>query len=221
MCSTVWLRRLGLGLLWLGFALYAFGGAPPAQSDTLALIQQLSTGQWQGLNPLVVALFNLMGVWPVIYACWALIDGRQQSFPAWPFVAASFAIGAFALLPYLVLRQPASTFTGPKTGLLNFVDSRWVGLGCAIATFSLLIYGLGNGSWSDFIQQWQTSRFIHVMSLDFCLLCGLVPSLLGDDMARRQLQSPIVFWGVTLLPLVGPALYLALRPPLAVEAVPA
>ncbi|WP_239651527.1 hypothetical protein [Neosynechococcus sphagnicola] len=66
----------------------------------------------------------------------------------------------------------------------------------------------------SFFQQWQTRRFIHVMTLDFCLLSLLFPTLLGDDMTRRGLKDRRIFWSVSLLPLVGPLLYLSLRPPI-------
>ncbi|WP_353735256.1 hypothetical protein [Okeania sp. SIO2C2] len=54
-------------LLWIGFSTYAFLLAPPDQPDTLELIQKLSTGQWENINPLIVSLFNIMGIWPLIY----------------------------------------------------------------------------------------------------------------------------------------------------------
>ncbi|MBF2003855.1 MAG: DUF2834 domain-containing protein [Synechococcales cyanobacterium M58_A2018_015] len=210
--------RVGFGLLWLGFVLYAFLLAPPNQLDTFSLIKDLSTGQWQGINPLVVALFNLMGVWPMLYACLLLIDGRGQRLPAWPFVIFSFGVGAFAVLPYLALRQPYPAFEGQKTGLLKWVDSRWVGLLILAGVVVLLAYGLIAGDWNDFVNQWRTDRFIHVMSLDFCLLCLLFPSLLEDDMTRRGLTDRRLFWAVSLLPLLGPAVYVALRPPLPASA---
>ena len=200
--------------LWLGFIVYAFGFSPPDQADTVTLIQALASGQWQGINPLIVALFNIMGLWPMIYASVLLIDGSGQRFPAWPFVLGSFAVGAFALLPYLGLRRPNPSFSGTKSKLLAVVDSRWTGAAIALGVFILLGYGCLTGDWGDFVQQWQTSRFIHVMSLDFCLLCLLFPALLGDDMARRGLTARWIVWAVTFTPLVGPSLYLALRPPL-------
>jgi hypothetical protein len=201
-------------IVWATFIGYAVGFAPPEQGDTLDLLKRLSSGQWQDINPAIVALFNIMGIWPMIYACLALLDGRGQPFPAWPFVVASFGVGAFALLPYLGLRVPKPSFTGDKGKLLKFVDSRWTGRAIAVGAIGLLLYGLAMGDWSDFVAQWQTSPFIHVMSLDFCLLCGLVPALLGDDMARRGIQDKWVFWAVSLVPLVGVVLYLSLRPPL-------
>lgn len=210
----IMLKKLALWLLWVGVISYAFLLAPPNRPDTLDLIKHLSTGQISGINPLIVALFNIMGIWPVIYSGLLLIDGRMQKAPAWLFASASFAVGAFALLPYLALREPNQSFSGKKTALIKLLDSRWLGIGVAVGAIALVVYGISQGDWSDFVQQWQTSRFIHVMSLDFCLLCLLFPALLGDDMVRRGLQDGRIFWAVALVPLLGPAAYLALRPPL-------
>ncbi len=206
--------RLFYWVLWVGLGVYAFGFAPPDQGDTWALIQRLAQGQWQGINPLVVALFNLMGVWPLVYACVTLADGRGQRVPAWPFTLGAMAVGSFALLPYLGLRQPQPQFVGPVTPLLRCLDSRWTGVALTLGALALGRYGLGGGDWADFSHQWLTSRFIHVMGLDFVLLAVLFPVLLGDDLARRGLRSPVVFWAVSLVPLLGPLVYLCLRPPL-------
>jgi hypothetical protein len=208
------MRKILFGALWLGLIIYAFFLAPPNQPDTFSLIQKLATGQWQGINPLIIALFNIMGVWPMIYSGLLFFDGHGQKLPAWPFVAGSFGVGAFALLPYLALRQPNPDFNGQKSTLLKLLDSRWTGLVLAIGTGVLLIYGLTAGDWPNFIQQWRTDRFIHVMSLDFGLLCLLFPSVLGDDMARRGLSDRRLFWAVSLVPLLGAAVYLVLRPPI-------
>lgn len=210
-------QKIGFFLLWIGFSIYAFTLAPPSQPDTFDLIIRLSSGQWDGINPAIIALFNLMGVWPMVYACLALIDGVGQKIPAWPFVAASFAVGAFAILPYLALRASNPTFEGSKTKLLGLLDSPWLGRMLAIASLVLLGYGLLYGDWHNFAQQWQTSQFIHVMSLDFCLLCLIVSPLVKDDMAKRDLHSPSLFWAATLLPLLGVVFYLSVRPPLTAE----
>ncbi|MEH2117313.1 DUF2834 domain-containing protein [Nostoc sp.] len=206
-------RKIAFGVLWLGFIVYAFFLAPPEQPGTLELIKNLSSGQWQGVNPLVIALFNLMGIWPLIYSAVVFIDGRGQKIPAWLFATASFAVGIFALLPYLALREPNNKFVGKKNALLKLLDSRVTGVVLTVATVILIAYGLTGGDWGNFVQQWQTNRFINVMSLDFCLLCLLFPALLGDDMARRS-WNPQFFWLITLIPLFGPLIYLSVRPPL-------
>jgi hypothetical protein len=206
------MRRIFFTIAWLGLIAYAFILSPPDQPNTFDLILKMSTGEWDGINPAILAIFNAMGIWPMVYACIALMDGQGQRIPAWPFVILSFGIGAFALLPYLALRQPNSHFSGPKTALLRLVDSRWLGLLLLIGATAVLGFGLLYGDWADFWQQWQTSRFIHVMTLDFVLLWLLFPALLQDDMSRRNWQQFWMYGVVLALPLVGACLYLTLRP---------
>lgn len=201
-------------LLWLGVIVYAFFLAPPDNyEETFDLIKRLSTGQIEGINPLIVSLFNIMGVWPVIYGCVLFFDGRGQKVPAWPFAVLSFGVGAFSLLPYLALREPNPEFAGQKSLFLKILDSKITAILLLLGSAGLVAWGLINGDWGDFFVQWQNKRFIHVMSLDFCLLCLLFPALLGDDMARRGIKNTTLFWVVSLIPLFGPLGYLCLRGP--------
>ncbi|GAB4531482.1 MAG: hypothetical protein Tsb0014_15030 [Pleurocapsa sp.] len=205
------LQKIALALIWLAFVIYAFAFAPSPSTDTVDLIINLSTGSWEGINPLVISLFNIMGVLPAVYTCLLLFDGRGQKIPAAPFIIASFGLGAFALLPYLSLRQPNPEWQGDKNLLLKILDSRGTGLVLTLSAIALLGFGLINGNWADFSQQWQGSQFIHVMSLDFCLLCLLLPVTLRDDMKRRGINQEWVFWAVSLVPLFGTLVYLCLR----------
>lgn len=218
---TVTIRRLTLALVWVGFIAYAVVLAPPDQPETIALIQRLASGDWAEINPAIVALFNLMGLWPLVYAALLLVDGAGQRVWAWPFALGSFALGAFALLPYLVLRSPNPLAPSTPSLVLRGLESRGLGVLVLVGAIALMGYGLAAGDWPDFVAQWQTSRFIHVMSLDFCALWLLVPTLLGDDMARRGLKlgSPLTW--LMVIPLIGAALYLTLRPTLPAIATPA
>ena len=146
-------RKIAFGVLWLGFIIYAFFLAPPEQPGTFELIKNLSSGQWQGVNPLVIALFNLMGIWPLIYSAVVFIDGRGQKIPAWLFAIASFPVGIFALLPYLALREPNNKFVGKKNALLKLLDSRVTGVVLTVATVILVAYALRGGDWGSFMQQ--------------------------------------------------------------------
>jgi hypothetical protein len=208
------LRKIAFALLWLGFITYAFVFAPPDQPDTFELIKNLSTGQWQGINPLIVALFNIMGIFPIIYSAVLFIDARGQKIPAWLFAIPSFAVGAFAILPYLALREPNKQFPGKKDFFIKLLDSRFTGIALTLGTIILVAYGLQGGDWGNFFQKWQTSRFIHVMSSDFCVLSLVFPALLGDDIARRQVKNPQLLGLISFIPLFGPLIYLSVRPPL-------
>lgn len=212
--------RLGFWVIWVLFGIYAFIFAPPDRPETLTMIQKLIAGEWSSINGYIVAIFNLMGIFPLVYACILASDGRGQKVPAWIFSALSFLVGAFALLPYFALRQPNPSFTGEKSWYVKILDARITAIAATAIAIYFLLYGFNNGNWSDFIQQWQTNRFIHVMSLDFCLLSLLFPWLLSDDMERRGMinDGNVQFFTIiALIPLIGALIYLCLRSPLPSE----
>ncbi|MBW4648284.1 MAG: hypothetical protein KME06_06235 [Kastovskya adunca ATA6-11-RM4] len=210
-------RKLLLWLVWLGFIVYVLLFAPPLQPDTFQPIQTLFAGQIPSINPVIVSLFSMIGIWILIYSCLVFTDGRMQRLPAWAFILASVASGTIALIPYLALREPNQSFSGEKDAWLALLDSRTTGAILTVSTVILLVFALFFGDWSAFVQEFLTNRFIHAMTLAFCLFALLFPypTLLSDDMARRGLTSNSqLFWLVALVPLFGPLAYLCLRPPL-------
>ena len=204
-------RKAIFALIWLSLVGYAFFLAPSASPNTLDLIIDLSTGHWQGINPLVVSLFNLMGILPLVYACLLLFDGRSQQIPAGIFVVGSFGLGAFALLPYLALRESSTVWEGDKNWLLKILESPITSAILTLGVIILLGWGIIYGDWRDFVWQWQTNQFIHVMSLDFCLLSILFPTLVKDDSLRRRIKKPEIFLVISFIPLLGALTYLCLR----------
>jgi len=66
---------------------------------------------------------------------------------------------------------------------------------CCPRNLHNLLAGIRLISWrlGDFIQQFQSDRFINGMSLALCLFYLLFPTVFGDDMARRGfLSTPTV-----------------------------
>ncbi len=208
------LRKTIAWLLWLAFVGYTLWIAPLDHPTTAPVVKKLLTLKWAELNPYVVALFSLMGVWPMIYACLMFADGRMQRFPAWLFFLGSNIAGVISILPYLALREPSQTFLGRKDRLLKSLDARTTGVILSVITLGLFSYAGFAGNLPNFIHQLQTTPFLYMMSLDFCSLCLVFPFLLGDDMARRGWRDRRRFWPIALLPLLGPLAYLCLRPPL-------
>jgi len=154
----------------------------------------------------------------LIYSCLIFADGRMQRIPAWEFMLTSIAIGTLALIPYLALREPNEEFSGGKDPLLSLFDARPTGVILSLGTIVLLLFAIVFGDWGAFIRSFQTDKFIHGMTLAFCLFALLFPypTLLSDDMARRGLtQQSQFFWVVALVPLFGALVYLfylCLRP---------
>jgi hypothetical protein len=210
------IRKTVLWIIWLGFIAYTVLLAPVDQPDTWSLGSKLLTLQWEKLNAIIPTIFCLMGIWPMIYACLMFADGRMQNFRAWPYFIGSNFTGVICLLPYLIFRKPNQEFYGMKDKLLSILDRRNTGVSLLVATVALLSYAVIAGNWEDYIQQFLHRPFVHLISLDFCLMCLIFPitSLFDDDMARRGIKDKRIFWAVALLPLFGPLVYLCLRPSL-------
>ena len=205
-------RKLFLGSLWLALTVYAIASSfTKTQEGDFELIRRMVLGEFSGINPLLIAIFYIMGVFPVVYAAFILFDSSQKISP-YPFAAVSFGVGAFALLPYLALRQTDTTWNKSKNWLLKLLDSRFVAISSTIAIITLIAWGLTQGNWSDFVAQWQTSQFVHVMSIDFTFLCLLFPAILGDDIERREVKG--ILKAIAYIPLFGALVYWCLRPQL-------
>jgi hypothetical protein len=129
-------RKLFLWFVWLGFILYVLLLAPPLQPDTLKPFQALLTGHIVGINPVIISLFSMVGIWLLIYSCLIFVDGRMQRIPAWAFILASLGTGTIALIPYLALREPDRNFSGPKDAWLELMEARSTG---AILTISSIV----------------------------------------------------------------------------------
>jgi hypothetical protein len=205
-------RKLFFGLIWLALTIYAIASSFfKTQQGDFELIVNLSTGQWTGINPIIIAMFYIMGIFPLVYGALILFD-RQQNVSPYPFFLVSFGVGAFALLPYFALRQPDTSWDGQKNWLLKILDSRLMAIISSVSLVILFVWGVIQGNWSDFVTQWQTSQFIHVMSIDFCLLCLLLTAILGNDLERREVRGWLKL--AALFPLFGALLYWCLRPQL-------
>lgn len=209
-------RQAVLWSIWISFVAYTLGLAPLDRPYTWYLGRQLITLHWQDLNAYIPALFSLMGVWPMVYACLMFADGRMQKFRAWPYFVGSNFTGVICLLPYLLFRCRNQTFVGKKDKWLQILDHRSTGVVLLASAIGLISYAVIAGDWQDYVQQFQTHSFVHLISLDFCLMCLVFPitPLFDDDLARRHIDNPLYFWLIALLPLFGPLVFLYLRPSL-------
>jgi hypothetical protein len=215
------MNRSALWLLWAGFIAYIIFLAPPLHLEaTIKLLVNILTLQWTQVNPVILSLFSLVGIWLLVYSSLLFFDGRMQSIRFYPFAIASIASGVIGLIPYLALRESNQSFSGEKDKFLKFLDSRLFAYTLSITALGLFVYALF-GNWNDFIDQFIKDKFIHGMSLAVCLFYLLFPtSILDDDIARRnwnkqQMEQFYLF--IALIPLFGPLVYLCVRPQIAVS----
>ena len=90
----------------------------------MQLLKNLFTLQWTEINPVILSLFALVGIWLLIYSCVLFFDGKMQDIPFWPFAIASVGSGVIGLLPYLAMRESNQKWTGAKDRFLRLLDSR-------------------------------------------------------------------------------------------------
>lgn len=204
-------RRLILFTVWLALSAQALLASPSLRPETLDLLWSLFGPPGPSVDPGVYAVFNLLGAWPMMYASVLLADGAGRRLVAWPFVVGAFFSGAFAVLPYLALRGDHTDFRGQRRGFVWFFDTRAFGVFVALFSLGLIVHGLGVDP-DAYRALFHADKLVHIMSIDLCVLSLAFPVVLGDDMARRGLRSRTLFWAVACVPVVGPALYIALRP---------
>jgi hypothetical protein len=170
--------RLSAAVLWVALLGVAFLASPPSDAETGALVMKMMTGHLDGVNRSLFALFNLMGVWPMVLASLLADDPKAK----WPFVLGSFALGAFALLPWLVLRswQPRPPDPSRVARVLRSTPLRVVLALVGVGLLGLFFIG---GDLPAFVELWKTNQFAFVMSFDF-VACTSAAGLLLRARAR-------------------------------------
>ncbi|KDP29955.1 hypothetical protein JCGZ_18524 [Jatropha curcas] len=221
-----WTTSILLFILWGALIYYVFNLTPNQTPSTdeyfLKKLLNLKGDDGFKMNEVLVSLWNIMGLWPLVYSMLLLPTGRssESKIPVWPFLVLSCFGGAYALLPYFVLwRPPPPSVEESELGRwpLNFLESKLTAGISLAAGLGLFIYaGIANGDvWKEFYQYFRESKFIHITSLDFILLSAFAPFWVYNDMtARKWYDKGSWLLPISLVPLLGPALYLVLRPSL-------
>ncbi|KAI4305597.1 hypothetical protein L6164_028954 [Bauhinia variegata] len=226
-----WTTSILLFVLWGALMYYVFFLAPNQTPfrDKYFLEKLLNLKGDDGfrMNQVLVSLWYIMGLWPLVYGMLLLPTGRsaKSKIPAWPFLVLSFFLGVYALIPYFVLWQPPPPpveETELRTWPLNFMESKVTSAATLAAGAAIIIYaGLATGAdWTEFFQYFRESKFIHIMSLDFSLLSAFAPFWVYNDMTTRKwFDNGSWLLLVSLVPFLGPAVYILLRPSLSTTAI--
>ncbi len=174
--------RLAAAVVWVGLLVVAVVASPPADPGTGALVRKMLTGQLEGVNLSFFALFNVMGVWPMALASLLANDPKWK----WPFVVGSFALGAFVLGPWMLLRSWEPRPTDPSR-LARFLRSTGLRVVLGLAALGLAALFFFGGDLAAFLALWPTNQFAFVMSFDF-VACSLFAVLLV--LSARSARAP-------------------------------
>ncbi|KAL3502578.1 hypothetical protein ACH5RR_037027 [Cinchona calisaya] len=221
-----WTTSFLLFGLYAGLIYYVVFVAPnqTPSSDVYFLKKLLNVMGDDGfqMNEVLMALWYIMGLYPFVYSMLLLPTARSEksSVPVWPFLIVSGFLGAYGLIPYFILWRPPPPpieETELQRWPLNFLESKLTAGITFAAGLGLLAYaGLSSGAvWKEFYQYFKASRFIHVTCMDFALMSTFAPFWVYNDMtARKWDKKGLWLLPVSLIPFLGPALYLVLRPTL-------
>ena len=220
-------RTASVAALWLGLIGYVALGAPgkdeAAQALDSELLSKLIADPFSSDAPrLFVVVFNLMGVWPAVYASLLLPGTRDQKpVPALPFLAGAVAFGMFALSPYLALRERRTEGCVKPTGLAGrWFESKINAAVLMLSTIGLLGFGLTapdlGAAVADYKALFDAQLFVHVTTLDFMALWALSFAVVKEDMERRPESSldPNLAPALAAVPILGPLAWMLIRPPL-------
>lgn len=198
--------------LWASLIAWWIVGAPAAHPTIdRALWGGLLTGRFDGIDPAVVGVFLLLGVTADLFVVLLLRDGRFQKLPGWPFALASFGLGSFVVVPYLLLRSKNPPRERPPGRATRVLSSRPIGWVIAAALLALVGWTVARGDASALAAAFRTSMLVQVMTLDLLLetllLAWLVEESRHLDPPHRE---PAIARALRFVPLLGPALWNAL-----------
>ena len=193
-------------VIWILLIGYAVFLAPGGDADPV--FSKILSMEWGAIDPLVFAVFNSLGLFPAVFLTLLGLNDRQR-WPAWPFALASFAVGAFALLPYFAFGQkPAKRKLRTPGWLLRFLSSRIWLIALILLSVGNLLTLLQGFSLTAYREAFFASSLVSVMTVDWFVLWGL--AVYTVHRFYPEARSKALAW----IPIIGPALVLLFNRPL-------
>jgi hypothetical protein len=195
--------------LWVLLLAYALLLAPPPAPDTFDQALAMLLLDSSRVDPIAIAIFNLLGVLPAAFMALILFDtGRPNP---WPFALGAFVLGGFVLLPYLALRDIGTPLERAPRPFQRMIGSRTAGATFLTLAVALIGFAAVSGSPGTFAAQLQESKLTAVMTADLIAMTIALHVAAATDRRRRAVALDRPAATAVRLPLVGPLLYLALR----------
>jgi hypothetical protein len=195
---------------WLAFAVYAIALAPPDDPAlTRALLHGMLSSDFGAVDPSIAAVFCLLGVVPVLASGFVLADGARRRLWAWPFALGMFAVGAFALLPWLALRGVGGPRVTPRAPgrVRRFLGTPACRVGIVLALAGLSTWGLARGSGAAYASAFRSASMVNVMSVDLVVCTVLLFVLVEEARRREPARETRLARVVRFVPLFGSALW--------------
>ena len=195
------IRKSIFFISWIAFIAYAVYFAPNGNQGYL---HQLMT--MDDPDPFLLMVFSFLGIYPLVFS--ALLLGEDDSrLPLWPFVLGMFMFGAFALMPYFFLSKGTHKGKGrAPRWLLKGLYSRIFYMLLITGTVALFLYGMTQGNFKLYLEAFQISQFVHVMTIDFVVLTILSIYVMYWKECRNGRSNQKHWLGI--VPILGALLYM-------------
>ncbi len=145
-------------------------------------------------EPLAVGVFNLMGLFPVVFVTFLFCEPHKPSRPRIVSHLLGFMVGAFALLPVVSFEKQRPRHPGSLFRVLL--------LTLASVALALLIWMFVQGSISSYLNLFQSDSFIHIMTIDWIILY-----IMSVIVSKKRFKT----WPLALIPVAGALLMLAIE----------
>ena len=198
--------------IWLILVIYTVIFSSMKGVNSTEVIFKLLTFDFSSINPITVAIYNLMGIWPIIYLTMLYPDGKNKKVPSWPFLLASFLFGIFIILPYFVLRDYKNLNPPKSDRVIRILNHKVWLIILLVISLGIVNYGLLLGNFQDFLIHFQSNTFVHIMTIDFIALTFLSPFIIWIDSQRYLVdQHKNNIWILSFIPLIGTILYTIIK----------
>jgi hypothetical protein len=148
-----------------------------------------------------------MGIWPAVQASLIYGDGRKKRIPEWPFILASFFMGAYALSVYILVRENNKA-QKQNNKLQQLLESKLWGFVLVISTVGLFILGFLIGNPLRYIDEFQKYLFVRVMTIDFLLFMMITPITIYIHSVNNSIDVPLYILILGVIPILGALYYL-------------
>lgn len=187
--------------------------------DTIAAFEDMFLLTPGRTTSIVLALHHVVGIYvTALIPSLLLAHPKEERGLASLFVLQSLALGGYALLPGLIWGQSRQT-PHERDIVTRLFSSAWTALAMlgwiALGAFLHIVSSEGGGHGPSHGELWQSSLAYRVGLVDCALLLLGFATALRRDLALRGIPPrAALVWPVTLVPILGPLLYLAYRPKL-------
>lgn len=177
-------------ILFFVFLIVGFITSPNQDQE---LVRTLLAGKFTLVDESIFAVFCALGMLPTLLGFYLIPQRHFYKLNVWPFWIASFFFGAGALLPYLVLTKPKLNSKPNNLPLVmelapweKLIANKFIKFFFGALILLTVALGFIKGSPEKYLLAFQSSRLVHVMSVDFCILVFIIwPYLIFRDLSTK------------------------------------